>query len=55
MSNSPLVSFTKLSPNNSGQRIMPIDRITVHHVVGLVSVENLGDAFSFTSRQASSN
>ena len=55
MSNSSLVSYTKLSPNNSGQRTHAIDRITPHHVVGLCSVEALGEAFASTSRQASSN
>lgn len=28
--NSPLVSYTKLSPNHSGQRTHSIDRITPH-------------------------
>ena len=34
MSNSPLVSYTKLSPNHSGQRTHAVDRITPHCVVG---------------------
>ena len=34
MSNSPLVSYTKLSPNHSGQRTHVVDRITPHCVVG---------------------
>ena len=42
MSNSPLVSYTKLSPNHSGQRTHAIDRITPHCVVGQCSVETLG-------------
>ncbi len=54
-SNSPLVSYTKLSPNNSGQRTHDIDRITPHCVVGQCSVETLGNIFAPTSRQASSN
>ena len=32
--NSSLVSYTKLSPNHSGQRTHSIDRITPHCVVG---------------------
>lgn len=32
--NSPLVVYTKLSPNHSGQRTHLIDRITPHCVVG---------------------
>ncbi len=53
--NSPLVSYTKLSPNHSGQRTHSIDRITPHCVVGQCSVETLGNIFLPTSRQASSN
>lgn len=53
--NSSLVSYTKLSPNHSGQRIHTIDRITPHCVVGQASVETLGNIFSKTSKQASSN
>ena len=55
MSNSPLVSYTKLSPNNSGKRKMAIDRITPHCVVGQCTVETLGNVFAPTSRQASCN
>lgn len=55
MSNSPLVVYTKLSPNNSGQRTHAIDRITPHCVVGQCSVESLGSMFAASSRQASSN
>lgn len=53
--NSPLVSYTKLSPNHSGQRKHTIDTITIHCVVGQCSVETLGNIFAPTSRQASSN
>ena len=55
MSNSPLVSYTRLSPNHSGQRTHSIDRITPHCVVGQCTVEALGDIFFPTSRKASSN
>lgn len=51
--NSPLVSYTKLSPNHSGQRTHAIDRITPHCVVGQFSVETLGNIFAPTKRQAS--
>lgn len=51
--NSPLVSYTKLSPNHSGQRTHAIDRITPHCVVGQCSVETLGNIFTPVSRQAS--
>ena len=53
--NSSLVSYTKLSPNHSGQRTHAIDRITPHCVVGQCSVETLGSIFLPTSRQASCN
>ena len=53
--NSPLVSYTKLSPNHSGQRTHSIDRITPHCVVGYTTAERLGDWFSKSERQASSN
>ena len=51
--NSSLVSYTKLSPNHSGQRTHAIDRITPHCVVGQCSVETLGNIFAPTSKQAS--
>lgn len=53
--NSSMVVYTKLSPNNSGQRTHAIDRITPHCVVGQCSVETLGNIFFPASRQASSN
>ena len=55
MSNSKLVSYTKLSPNNSGRRTHAIDRITPHCVVGQLSVETLGSLFARSSYQASCN
>lgn len=55
MSNSPLVRYTRFSPNHSGQRTHEIDRITPHCVVGQCTVEALGDIFLPTSRKASSN
>ena len=53
--NSPMVAYTKLSPNHSGQRTRGIDRITPHCVVGLCTAESLGDWFAKSSTQASSN
>ena len=55
MSNSSLVVYTKLSPNNSGARKHAIDRISPHCVVGQCSVETIGNIFAPTSRQASCN
>nr|DAT75073.1 MAG TPA: peptidoglycan hydrolase [Caudoviricetes sp.] len=53
--NSSLVSYTKLSPNHSGQRTHSIDRITPHCVVGQLSCESICGCFISPSRQASCN
>jgi hypothetical protein len=53
--NSSLVSTTKLSPNHSGQRNHPIDRITPHCVVGQLSAESVLAIFEPVARQASCN
>lgn len=55
MSNSPLVDYTRISPNRTNGRIHKIDTITIHCVVGQCSVETLGAIFANPSRQASSN
>lgn len=55
MGNSPLIDFTKISPNKSSPRNHKIDTITIHCVVGQCSVETIGNVFAPTSRQASSN
>lgn len=55
MSNSPLVSYTRLSPNNSGLRTHKIDTITPHCVVGHASLQTLGNIFAPIERRASSN
>lgn len=55
MSNSPLVSYTKLSPNHSGKRKHAIDTISIHCMAGNLTVENCGALFQNTERQASSN
>lgn len=60
MSNSPLATYTKISPNRYRGRIYngktyKIDTITPHCVVGQVTVESLGNVFASSSRKASSN
>lgn len=55
MSNSSLVDYTKISPNKTVNRNHKIDTITIHCVVGQASAETLGDIFSKSARQASSN
>lgn len=55
MSNSKLVSYTKISPNKTNPRNHAIDTITIHCMAGNCSVETCGNIFQPTSRQASSN
>ena len=55
MSNSDLVSYTKISPNRTSQRQNTIKKITIHHMAGNLSVETCGNVFAPTSRKASAN
>ena len=55
MSNSSLVSYTRLSPNYSRGRWYKITKITPHYMAGNLTVETCGNVFAPTSRQASSN
>lgn len=55
MSNSALVNYTRISPNRTSPRNQKIDRITIHHMAGNLSVESCGNVFAPSSRQASSN
>ena len=55
MSNSPLVQYTRISPNSNNPRNHKIDKITIHHTAGVVSVETLGNIFASPERYASSN
>ena len=55
MSNSPLVNYTKISPNKTSPRNHAIDTITIHCLVGQCSVETIGDIFAKSSYKASSN
>lgn len=55
MSNSNLVSYTKLSPNCNKPRKAKIDKITIHHMAGNLSVEACGEIFAKPGRQASAN
>lgn len=61
MSNSKLVNYTKISSNKNKGRVHniynpkgTIDKITIHHMAGNLSVETCGNIFSGT-RQTSSN
>lgn len=53
MSNSKLVSYTKISPRRTSPRNDKIRKITVHHMAGNLSVETCGNVFQ--TRQASAN
>ena len=55
MSNSKLVNYTKISPNKTSPRKHKIDTVTIHCVVGQLSVETLGRIFAKKSNKASSN
>lgn len=55
MSNSSLVTYTKLSPNCS-TRTAPISKITIHHMAVVNgTLSGMGDWFSRSSTKASSN
>lgn len=53
--NSPLVTYTNLSPNHSGTRNHAIDTITIHCVVGQWTAKVGCDYFAKTTRAASCN
>lgn len=55
MSNSKLVSYTKLSPNKTSPRNHIIDTITIHCFVGQVTVQRGCEAFASATRKASCN
>jgi hypothetical protein len=55
MGNSPLVDYIKISPNKTSPRKHKIDTITIHCVVGQLSVESIGAMFASPNRKASSN
>lgn len=51
---SALSVYTLVSPNKSA-RTAKIDRITIHHMAGNLSIEDCGKVFASSSRKASSN
>ena len=55
MSNSRLVTYTKLSPNKTSPRNHKIDTITIHCFVGQVTVQRGCEVFANSSRKASCN
>ena len=55
MSNSPLVSYTKISPNRNSPRNHVIDTVTVHCYVGQAGVEDMCAWLSNPAARASAN
>lgn len=55
MGNSPLVDYIKISPNKTSPRKHKIDTITIHCVVGQLSIESIGNMFAAPNFKASSN
>ena len=54
MSNSPLVTYTKISSHKTSPRESKISKITIHHMAGNLSVETCGNVFQGT-RECSAN
>lgn len=55
MSNSSLVTYTRISPNRNSPRNQPITKITVHHMAGVMTVEQFGNIVANPSREMSAN
>lgn len=55
MSNSPLVTYTRISPNKTSPRNHSIDTITIHCIVGQWTAKQGCDYFATTDRDCSAN
>lgn len=55
MSNSSLVTYTKISPFKTSPRNHKIDTISIHCMAGQLSVETCGNIFQDPKKEASSN
>lgn len=55
MSNSPLVTYTRISPHKTSPRTHAIDTITIHCYVGQVTAKQGCDYFATTDKKASCN
>ncbi len=53
--NSPLVSYTRISPFRNSPRDNRINRITIHHMAGVNTVESFGNIVNTPGRDMSSN
>ena len=48
MSNSSLVTYTKISPNSTNPRNHAIDTITIHHIAGVLTAKQIANLTNFT-------
>lgn len=55
MGYSSLVNHIHISPNSNNPRNAKISKITIHHMAGKLTVQECGNVFAPSSRQASSN
>ena len=55
MSNSNLITYTKISPNKTVGRNHKIDTVAIHCMAGNLSVETCGNLFARSTTKASSN
>lgn len=53
--NSPLATYTHISPNKTVNRQQPITKITVHHMAGVCTVQQFDNIVKNPNRQMSSN
>lgn len=53
--NSPLVTYTKLSPFKNSPRNQSISKIIIHHMAGVASVESFGTIVTTPGREMSAN
>lgn len=53
--NSSLVLYTRISPNRNSPRNQAITKITIHHMAGIMSVEEFGALVANAGRQMSAN
>ena len=53
--NSPLATYTRISPNRNSPRNQPITKITIHHQAGVNSVEGFGNIVASPARGMSAN
>lgn len=53
--NSPLATYTRISPNRNSPRNQPITKITIHHQAGINSVEGFGNIVASPARGMSAN